>query len=52
MEKISMCPSCGNSKKGDRAKRCSKCKSITCNKCSFTGCKCGHLSYDRHYIIS
>lgn len=52
MEKISTCPSCGNSKKGDRAKRCSKCKSITCNKCSFTGCKCGHLSYDKHYVIN
>lgn len=52
MEKISMCPSCGNSKKGDRAKRCSKCKTITCSKCSFTGCKCGHMGVDRHYVIS
>lgn len=51
METISSCPNCNNSKSGTTAKRCSKCKKITCNKCSFTGCPCGSKSYDKHYII-
>lgn len=51
MSKIVMCPSCGNSKKGDRAKKCSQCNKITCNKCSFTGCTCGSFSSNAHYTI-
>ena len=46
-----MCPSCGNTKKRDRAKRCSKCGKITCKKCSFTGCTCGCNSSNKQYII-
>ncbi len=46
-----MCTNCGNSKNGDRAKRCSRCKKITCNKCSFTGCTCGSTSYDKQLVI-
>ena len=46
-----MCPNCGNNHTGDRASRCSKCKKITCNKCSFTGCSCGSFSVDKHYVI-
>lgn len=46
-----MCPNCGNTKKGDTAKKCSKCKKITCVKCKFTGCTCGSMSSEKRYII-
>ena len=51
METISKCPSCGNNKKRDSAKRCSKCGKITCKKCSFSGCTCGCSSSNKQYII-
>jgi hypothetical protein len=52
MDKIPMCPTCGNTHQGDSAKRCSYCKKVTCQKCSFTGCKfCGSMSTDNRYII-
>ena len=46
-----MCPSCGNTKSNDRAKKCSKCAKITCSKCSFTGCTCGSMSVSESYTI-
>jgi hypothetical protein len=51
MESIPMCPSCGNTKSGDQAKKCSRCGKITCPKCSFTGCTCGSMSVKERYII-
>jgi len=51
MDKIPMCPNCGNTRSGDRAKKCSRCGKITCNKCSFTGCTCGSMSVHKTYII-
>lgn len=50
MDKILSC-SCGNSKSGDRAKECSKCGKITCQRCSFTGCNCGSTSYRKQLVI-
>lgn len=50
-EKIAMCPNCGNNHKGDTAKKCAKCKKVTCQKCSFTGCSCGSTSYEKRLII-
>lgn len=47
-----MCPSCGNTHKGDRVKRCSKCGKLHCPKCSFTGCKCGSMAVNKEFIIS
>lgn len=46
-----MCSNCGNTKKGDSAKRCSQCGKVTCQKCSSTGCVCGSFSYNRSYKI-
>lgn len=46
-----MCPNCGNTRNNTNAKRCSKCKKVTCNNCSFTGCPCGSTSRDKSYII-
>lgn len=51
MDKIPLCPNCGNTHSGDRTKKCSRCGKITCTKFSFTGCTCGCLSYQNHYII-
>ena len=51
METIPKCPTCGNNKKGDSAKRCSKCGKITCIKCSFSGCTCGSSSSNKQYKI-
>lgn len=47
-----MCPNCGNTHKGDSAKKCSQCNKVTCQKCSFTGCVCGSKSYKEHYKIA
>jgi predicted RNA-binding Zn-ribbon protein involved in translation (DUF1610 family) len=51
METIPMCPNCGNTHKGDRAKKCTQCKKITCSKCSFSGCSCGSQSITKLYVI-
>lgn len=52
MEKINSCPSCGNDRSGQSAKRCASCGKITCQKCSFTGCSCGSKSYNKQFKIS
>lgn len=51
-EQITKCPNCGNTKKGQTAKKCSKCNKITCQSCSFTGCTCGSMSYSKNYKIT
>lgn len=51
MAVISACSNCGNTKKGNSAKRCSQCGEVTCQKCSFSKCICGSSSYDRQYTI-
>lgn len=51
METIPMCSNCGNTKKGQSAKKCAACGKITCQKCSFTGCTCGSMSYSKHLKI-
>jgi hypothetical protein len=51
MDKIPMCPNCGNTHTGDRAKQCAKCSKVTCQKCSFTGCTCGSTSYKKQLVI-
>ena len=52
MERISSCSSCGNNRSGQSAKKCAKCGTITCQKCSFTGCSCGSKSYSKQFTIS
>lgn len=52
MADIPMCTNCGNTKKGDSAKKCAKCGKITCQKCSFSKCTCGSSSYSASLKIA
>jgi hypothetical protein len=51
MKTIPMCPNCGNTNKNYKPKKCSACKKITCQKCSFTGCPCGSMSIEEIFEI-
>lgn len=51
MEKIPMCPRCGNTRKGEKVRKCEK-GHLTCQRCSPSKCSvCGTSSYQKWYEI-